>query len=227
MKEELVSIITSLYNKEKYIEETIKSVKEQTYTNWELIIVDDLSEDKGKEICNKYINEKVKVISLDKNVGPAVARNKGIDIAKGRYIAFLDADDVWKKDKLEKQIKFMKENNYVFTYTEFKYIDENGKAKNKYTQVDKEINYKEALKKIRILTSTVMIDLKEIKKGLVKMPDVKSEDIATWWNILRQGYIAYGLQECLVYYRVSKESLSGNKLKSAKNRWKLYILCTK
>lgn len=223
MPRELISIIMPLYNKEKYIEETMKSIIKQTYTNWELIIIDDKSTDNSAKICNKYLNEKIKLVSMSENSGPALARNKGIELAKGRYIAFVDADDLWKEEKLEKQIEFMEENNYSFTYSQFQYINENGNAKNNKTEVQTKTTYKEALKNIRILTSTVIIDLKQINKELIKMPNVVSEDIATWWQILKNGHIAYGLQECLVGYRVTKDSLSGNKIKSVINRWKLYI----
>lgn len=222
MEEELISIIIPLYNKEKYIEETIDKIKKQTYKNWEIIIIDDASTDKGRKICEKYVDKKIQLITLEQNSGPAITRNKGIELAKGRYICFNDADDYWKENKLERQIEFMKDKDCAFSYCEFQYINEQGKAKNKKTKIQKVVDYKRALKNLRILTSTVMIDLKKIEKDLIKMPDVLSEDVATWWQILKEGYKAYGLQECLVHYRVTKDSLTSNKFQAARNRWKLY-----
>lgn len=129
MENELVTIIIPVYNAEKYIQETINTIKEQTYTRWEVIFIDDCSTDKSREIIKSNLSEKIKLIELKKHSGTANARNEGIKIAKGRYISFLDADDLWDKRKLEKQIKYMKDNNYYFTYTAFKYVDEKIKSK--------------------------------------------------------------------------------------------------
>ena len=126
--EPLVSIITPLYNCEKYIEETILSVINQTYKNWEMIIVDDCSKDKGVEIVEKYqrLDSRIKLYKNEINLGGAGTRNKCIEKAKGKYIAFLDSDDLWKKEKLEKQISFMEKNNYLFSYTKYERISEDG-----------------------------------------------------------------------------------------------------
>lgn len=221
-KEEMVSIIIPLYNKEKYIEETIENIKRQTYTNWELIIVDDGATDKSYEIAKKYQSEKILLIKSEKNEGAAIARNKGIEIAKGRYICFQDADDLWNEKKLEKQIDFMKENNCAFSYTGFQYMKEDGTVKKNKVKIQTKLEYEEALKNIRILTISTMFDTNKINKELLIMPNICAEDIATWWNILKKGYIAYGIDESLVYYRNTKKSLSSNKIKSAKNRWNLY-----
>lgn len=222
MYKDLVSIIISLYNKEKYIEETIKNIEEQSYSNWELIIVDDCSDDKSYLIAKKYINKKITVIKNDTRQGVAKTRNKGLELAKGRYICFQDADDLWEKTKLEKQIKFMKEKDCAFSYTAFKYMNKNGEKRKKMVKIQEELTYKEALKNIRILTISVMLDLSKIDRELLKMDDVPSEDIATWWKILEKGYKAYGINECLVYYRQVPNSLTSNKFVSSRNRWNLY-----
>lgn len=220
--EEIVSIIIPVYNAEKYLEDTIKTIENQTYQNYEAIFIDDFSTDSSSQIIQKHINDKIKLINLDKNNGPALARNIGIKLAKGRYICFLDADDLWEKDKLEKQINFMKLNNYCFTYSNFRYINQNNTKISREIKVQKELDYKKSLKDNRILTITAMIDTKYISKELIYMPDIKSEDIATWWNILKKGYKAYAIDESLAYYRRHKNSLTANKVKSAKNRWNLY-----
>ena len=167
--EDLVSIIVPVYNSEKFIEDTINTVKQQTYKNWELILVNDCSTDKSKEIIEEYIkkDEKMKLINLEKNSGAAIARNTGIEKAKGRYIAFLDADDLWNKEKLEKQIKFMKDNDYKFTFTGYEFADENGRGNGKIVKVPEKINYKKALKNTTIWTSTVMFDIKKLNKELI------------------------------------------------------------
>ena len=221
MNEDLISIIIPLYNKEKYIQETIENIKNQTYTNWELIIVDDKSTDKSLEIASNYENEKIKIIKNEKNEGADKARNQGLKQAKGRYICFQDADDLWDLQKLEKQKKFMEEKNCAFSYTGFAYMTENGK-KIKDVKVQAELGYKEALKNTKILTISTMFDLEKIDKKLLEMPNIESEDIATWWKILKNGYTAYGLNESLVYYRQVKNSITSNKIRSAKNRWNIY-----
>ena len=222
MNGELITIIIPLYNKEKYIKETIENIKKQTYSNWELIIIDDGSTDNSYSIASAYKNEKIKVVKNQKNEGVAKTRNQGINLAKGRYICFQDADDLWDLQKLEKQICFMKENNCAFSYTGFRYIRKNGRMKKNSVKVVEKLTYKEALKNTRILTISTMFDMKKIDKELLKMPNIMSEDIATWWNILKEGYIAFGINECLVYYRQVANSLCSNKIKSAYGRWILY-----
>lgn len=224
MKEDLVSIVIPVYNSEKFLKDTIKTVEEQTYTNWELIFVDDCSKDNSVKIIQNEgeKNPKVKLIELEQNSGAAIARNAGINAAKGRYIAFLDADDLWNKEKIEKQVKFMKKNNYAFSFTGYEFANENGKGNGKIVKVPEKINYKQALKNTTISTITVMFDMNELSKEDIYMPNVKSEDTATWWRILKSGYIAYGLNENLSYYRRSNGTLSANKLEAIKRIWNLY-----
>ena len=223
MNEDLVSIIVPVYNAEKYIQDTIKTVEDQTYKNWELILVNDCSTDKSEELIKSQIDEKIKLINLEKNSGAAIARNTGIKNARGKYIAFLDADDLWSKHKLEKQIKFMQKNNYDFTFTGYEFADENGKGNGKIVSVPSKINYKQALKNTTISTITVIFNVQRLGKKLISMPNIrKGQDTATWWKVLRSGVTAYGLNESLSLYRRSSNTLSSNKIKALKRTWNLY-----
>lgn len=225
MKKDLVSIIVPVYKAEKFLESTIKTVKAQTYTNWELIFIDDCSPDNSTEIIENEMknNAKIKLVKLEKNSGAAIARNTGINNANGKYIAFLDADDLWDSKKLEKQVEFMNKNDYSFSFTGYEFADENGNGNGKVVNVPKTINYKQALKNTTIWTSTVMFDVEKLGKELIQMPNVKrGQDTATWWKVLKQIDNAYGLDEVLSYYRRTNDSLSANKMKALKRTWKLY-----
>ena len=225
MEEDLVSIVVPVYNAEKYINDTIKTVQEQTYKNWELILVDDGSKDKSKSIIKNYMknDERIKLYCQSENGGPAIARNKGIDLAKGHFLCFQDADDLWDADKLEKQLNFMKANNYAFSYTSYEYADEKGTPNGKKVLAKEKLEYKKALKNNIISTITVMFDLSRIDKELIKMPNLKYvEDTATWWKILRNNYIAYGIPSVFSYYRRLEKTNSSNKLKTQKYLWDLY-----
>ncbi len=220
--EEKISIIIPVYNEEKWIKQTIENIKEQTYTNYEIILVDDGSTDKSKQIMLEYNEKNIKLICLEKNMGPAIARNEGVKIATGRYICFQDADDIWDKYKLEKQVDFMKKNNCAFSYTAFKYFNDNKLKKDKVVNIPLLLDYKTALKDTRILTASVMIDRDKLDNELLQMPNIPAEDVATWWKILKSGFLAYGLNEVLVYYHITSNRLTSNKFISAKNRWNIY-----
>lgn len=220
---ELVSIVTPMYNSEKYISETIISVLKQSYKNWEMLIVDDKSKDNSVNIVKDFSkrDERIVLIELDKNSGAAVARNVALDNAKGRFIAFLDSDDLWEVEKLEKQIDFMKKSNIAFSFTSYKLIDENGNYLNKIVKVPSNIDYKGLLRNTIIGCLTVLIDKKII--GDFRMPLIRrGQDFATWLSILKKGHLAYGLNEPLAKYRFVKESLSSNKIKAAKRTWNIY-----
>lgn len=224
-KEKLVSIVVPVFNSERFIKETIQTVEAQTYHNWELILVNDCSTDGSEQIIKEYEknDKRIRLIDLETNSGAAIARNTGMKNAKGKYIAFLDADDLWKKEKLEKQIKFMKENNYDFTFTGYEFADENGKKSGKIVNVPKQINYKQALKNTTIFTSTVIFNVSNLGKELISMPNIRrGQDTATWWKVLKTGVIAYGLNESLSLYRRSSNTLSSNKIKALKRTWNLY-----
>lgn len=221
-KSPLVSIIVPVHNSERFITETIKSVLAQTYKNWELILVNDCSTDNSMEVIKKFLSDKVRVINLEKNGGAAKARNRGIIEAKGEFICFLDADDLWREDKLEKQVKFMIEKDSTFSFTGYEFADKDGMPNRKIVRVPEKISYKQALKNTTIWTSTVMFDMKKLTKDDILMPNIASEDTATWWNVLKVASFADGLDENLSLYRRSGRTLSSNKLVAVKRIWMLY-----
>ena len=222
MSENLVSIITPVYNAEKFISQTIDSVLNQTYSNWEMILVDDCSKDKSQDIIKSYsYDERVKYIKLQENSGAAVSRNTGIKSAKGRFIAFIDSDDLWEATKLEDQIKFMIDNEYGFTFTSYRYMKEDGIKTEKIARVPDKIDYDGLLKNTIIGCSTVVIDREII--GDFDMPLLrKGQDTATWLKILKKEKYAYGIKKSLVNYRQVEGSISSNKLGALKRTWNTY-----
>ena len=220
---DLVSIITPAYNAAEYIAETIESVLAQTYPKWEMLIVNDCSKDNTAEIVQSYAakDNRIKLINLKQNSGAAVARNTAIQNAKGRYIAFLDSDDLWKKDKLQKQLSFMQQNSYAFTFSGYEHFKNNQENIQNKVQAIKSLNYKKALKGNQIGCLTVMLDRKQIQN--IKFSRQKHEDYILWLNILKQGITAYGLGESFALYRTgNSKSISSNKLQSALWTWNVY-----
>lgn len=217
----MVSIVTPVYNAERFLEETILSVLNQTYKKFELILVNDCSKDNSINIIKKFMEKdcRIKCIDLKENGGAARARNIGIKSAKGKYLAFIDSDDLWKKEKLEKQVRFMERNKIVFSYTGYEMINEGGKKLGKIVKCKDVITYKDLLRYNKIGCLTVMIDISTIKN--LQMEYINHEDYATWLKILKQGYNAYGINEPLALYRKRDDSLSGNKLKAAKWTWNI------
>lgn len=222
----MISIIVPVYNAADFIEKTIEMVQKQTFQDWELLLVDDASKDNSCEIIENYIlrqaDERIRLIKKKKNEGAALTRNRGIKEAKGRYIAFLDADDVWKSVKLEKQMSFMEKENAGFVFSAYEFGDENAKGTGRIVEVPEKLTYKKALSRTVIFTTTVLLDTEKIPKELIYMPNVPSEDSATWWQILRAGHVAKGLNEVLAIYRRPAKSLSSNKLKAIQRIWYLY-----
>ncbi len=221
----MVSIVVPVYNAANYIENTIKMVVDQTYRDWELILVDDASRDNSVEIIEDIISRQKKRIRLIKkqvNAGAAEARNTGIDASSGRYIAFLDADDIWMRDKLEKQIAFMEKTGAAFSFHAYEFGDEEARPTGKIVHVPAKLNFKKALSRTIIFTTTVMFDTEKIDMEIIHMPKVPSEDTATWWRILKSGYEAYGLDENLAIYRRPGKSLSSNKMVALSRIWFLY-----
>lgn len=221
MKDNLVSVIMPAYNCEKFISASIESVISQTYENWELLIVDDCSIDNTHKIVNQYASKdsRIKLFRQNTNLGVSHARNRAIKESDGRYIAFLDSDDIWKKEKIELQIEFMKKNNYPFTFTAYEIIKESGEKTNKIFEVPDEIKYDQYLKNTIIGCLTVVIDKKVIEK--VYMPHEPLEDVLTWMEILKSGFNAQGLNENLALYRITGGSASSNKIMNAKKYYKL------
>jgi teichuronic acid biosynthesis glycosyltransferase TuaG len=219
----LVSIITPCYNSDRFINECICSVLEQTYINWELLIVDDASEDSSKQLINAFAEKDSRICSffLEKNVGVAEARNVAISKAKGRYIAFLDIDDVWKKEKLTEQIGFMKHHDIAFSFSSYQPISEDGNQIFKEIEAPLTIDYNSYLKNTIIGCLTVVLD--KYKIGDFRMPNLRtSQDMALWLSIMRNGFRAYGIQNSLAYYRIVETSNTANKLKVAKGVWNIY-----
>lgn len=219
---EKISVVVPVYNAGKYIEQTIKMVQKQTYTNWELLLVDDCSTDDSVEKITPFLSEKIYLIKMKQNGGAAEARNAGIQNMKGRYLAFLDADDVWKEEKLERELLFMQEKDCAFCFTSYEFGDEQARPTGKIVKVPETLTFRKALPRTVIFTTTVLFDTEKIKKELLFMPKVASEDTATWWRILKEGYTAYGLNENLAIYRRPSKSLSSNKFVAIKRIWFLY-----
>lgn len=222
----MVSIITPVYNVENFITETMDSVRAQSFRDWELLLVEDGCKDRTVPVILEYLErtgeKRIRLIQMEQNGGAARARNRGVKESLGRYVAYIDADDLWEPEKLEKQLKFMEEKGAAFCFTGYEFADENGKGLGKIVKVPETIDYKEALKNTTIFTSTVMFDSEKIPKDELEMPVIKSEDTALWWRVLRKGNVAYGLNENLVKYRRAGKSLSSNKLEAVRRIWNLY-----
>ena len=218
-----ISVITPVHNSSDYIADTINSVINQTYQNWEMILVDDFSADNSVEIIQAYQEKsnKIKLIQSDTNVGAAEARNIALRQAKGDYIAFLDSDDMWLPNKLERQTQFMKSNNYAFSFTAYQRVNQNNTKTINRIGVPKFIGYNGFLRNTIIGTLTVMIDKRQT--GYFEMPNIRSShDMVLWCEILKRGFKAYGINEVLAYYRIVGDSNTAKKWKAAKDVWRVY-----
>jgi glycosyltransferase involved in cell wall biosynthesis len=219
----LVSIITPCYNSGRFIEETIKSVQNQTYSNWEMLITDDGSSDNSIEIIEKLQakDSRIKIFKIQ-NSGAAVARNNSIKLANGQYLAFLDSDDLWTSEKLEKQIHFMNINKYSLSFGSYQKITEEGKLIEKsITPTLHKVSYKDMMTSNKMGCLTVMYDTHLL--GKVFMPIIrKRQDYALWLKLLKLTPYAYCLQEKLGYYRIRKSSISASKIEMLKWNWKLF-----
>ena len=217
---EKVSVITPAYNAERFIADTIESVLNQTYQNFELIIVDDCSIDKTEEVIRNYMkkDDRIQYKKLNGNSGAAVVRNTAIEMSNGRYLAFLDSDDIWDSNKLEKQLEFMKKKKIGFSFTSYRLMNEEGEVLNKEIHVPETISYKGLLKNTIIGCLTVVLDREIV--GDIKMPNIRAgQDTATWLSILKRDFIAYGYDEVSASYRLVKGSISSNKIKALKRTW--------
>ncbi|MCM1184256.1 MAG: glycosyltransferase [Roseburia sp.] len=223
-KDGLISIVVPVYNAAAFLEETIAKVQAQSYENWELLLVDDCSRDESGAIAAaaSRADGRVRPIRQERNQGAAAARNRGTDEAGGRYLCFLDADDIWEPDKLQAELDFMREKQAGFVFTGYEFADEQGRGLGRVVRVPETISYRQALKNTTIFTSTVMIDRARIPDEDIRMPDIASEDTATWWRILRKHGLGYGLNRNLVRYRRSANTLSSNKVTAIKRIWNLY-----
>lgn len=215
----MISIVMPAYNAGKYIKDAIESVVRQSYTDWELIIVDDCSGDKTKEIAESCGDERIRVFSNTANMGAAGSRNKGIRLAQGDCIAFLDADDCWDEYKLEKQAAL----NADFSFTGSGFIDETGEQIDYVLHVPSVVNFEKLLGQNVISNSSVVIK-KELIEGYPFPEHVKNihEDYAVWLSILRTGITAQGIDEPLLKYRVIDSSKSSDKRNAALMNWNVY-----
>lgn len=217
-----VSVIIPVYNSGKYIDKTIDSVLNQSYEQIEIVLVDDCSSDNSKQIIENYTKKYTNIIfqQLEENSGAAIARNKAIELANGRYIAFLDSDDLWYPSKVERQLELMKRKNAAICFTAIEMIDENGELIKGKRNVVEMVNYNFLLKNTMLATSTIVID--RSITGNFKMPLIRSgQDYATWLLLMRDGIDAYGINEVLVKYRKGRNSLSSNKVKNIKKVWNI------
>lgn len=227
-EEPLVSIVCPTYNSQDFIEETIKSTINQSYKNWELIIVDDCSNDATAALVKKYLpDSRIQLHRLNINSGPANARNMATRLAKGQYIAFLDSDDVWKQRKLEDQIGFMQRECREFSYTQFELIDEQSKSIGRSQKLPYQIDYEKLLKHCLIQNSTVIYDIRSI--GKIMSPSIRRrQDFALFLKILKKIDSAYlaltedGRPQTTMQYRIRRESVSSKKLKNIRFQWEVY-----
>lgn len=224
VEKELVSIIMPAYNAEKNIKESITSIIKQTYKNWELIVIDDGSTDKTIQSIEEMASQekRIRFYKNEENCGVSSTRNKGISIANGSWIAFLDSDDMWKKEKLEKQLKFADEKKVGFVFTGASYINENGIAYKGIFNVPEQVNYRKLKVHNVISCSSVLIQNRYLKELKMEKDDLH-EDYLLWLKILKKYQIyANGLDEPLLTYRLSTNSKSGNKFKSIIMTYKVF-----
>ncbi|WP_186805979.1 glycosyltransferase family 2 protein [Salisediminibacterium halotolerans] len=219
----LVSVITPTYFAERFIGQTIDSVLAQTYSNWEMIITDDASKDGTINIIKKYEEDdsRIKLVALETNHGAAHARNISLQQARGRFIAFLDSDDMWFPEKLEIQLYEMLRRSWAFSFTSYITVDENGNDIDRTIQAPKQLSYADMLKHNDIGCLTVMIDQQQTGERYMK-PIKARQDYVLWLELAKSGFPAYGINRPLAKYRELTKSLSSNKLEMAKLNWRVY-----
>lgn len=221
MEKPLVSVVMPVYNGEKYIQKAVDSVLAQE-VSLELIIIDDGSTDRTEEVLEKYKNHgEIRCLKNKKNTGVSGSRNRGVKEARGTYVAFLDADDWWEKDKLKKQIALLEETGCVLCSTGRELVQPDGRSAGKYIPVKEKITYRELLKHNSINCSSVLVH----RDVIVRFPmehDDSHEDYITWLKILKEYHYAMGINEPLLKYRLSVGGKSRNKLKSAVMTYRVY-----
>ena len=217
----LVSIIMPLYNAADFVKETIESVLAQTYPNWELLITDDCSTDNSVEVVRSFDDPRIKLFHNEKNSGAATTRNTSIAKASGRWVAFLDSDDLWDKEKLEKHLAFMIGKNATLSITHYRIMNGEGEIVKEFCPEKEYYDYKDTLKQCTLSCSTTIYDAQKL--GYVPMPQAeKREDLAYWLLLLRDGERAWCLPELLTTYKVHANSVSSNKGKMIKYQWRVY-----
>ncbi len=219
----LISIIMAVYNAEKTIEYAIDSVLNQTYPNFELLVINDCSTDGTAELVSSIMAKdcRVRLISNEKNSGVSCTRKNGLNEAKGAWIAILDSDDAWAPEKLEKQIALQKKMNAELLFTGSAFMDSDGHAIDWYLHAPERVTYRQLLKQ-NVLSNSSALVRKELYAKYYAIGDKMHEDFAIWLGILKEGREAYGVDEPLLIYRIAKSSKSGNKIKAAKMNWNTY-----
>ena len=217
----LVSIIMAAYNAEKTIRFAINSILAQTYTSWELLVINDCSKDGTATIVSTYSDARIRLLENDKNSGVSISRKKGMEAANGEWIAVLDSDDAWTPDKLEKQIKLANDTGAELIFTGSAFMDDDGKPIDWQLHVPTTLPYRELLKQNLVSNSSVLVKA-ALYKHFYAIGDEMHEDFAIWLGITRTGRVAYGIDEPLLVYRVASSSKSSNKLKAARMNWNTY-----
>jgi teichuronic acid biosynthesis glycosyltransferase TuaG len=216
-----ISIIMAAYNAEATISDAIQSVINQTYNNWELFVVDDCSTDNTLSVAKSFTDSRIRVFENDVNSGVSLTRKKGLENAKGKWIAVLDSDDMWAPDKLEKQVKLAKSTGGKLIFTGSAFMNEGGKRLNWQLHVPKVLTYRELLKQNLVSNSSVLV-WKDLYQKYYAVGDNMHEDFAIWIGITKSGHKAYGIDEPLLIYRLSDSSKSSNKAQAAKMNWNTY-----
>lgn len=223
MEQELVSIIMAAYNSERTIESAIQSVQAQSYSDWELLVINDCSKDSTLAIVSKLADDdpRIRLLNNDSNSGVSITRKKGMENANGVWIAVLDSDDMWAPDKLEKQINLAHRTGAELIFTGSAFIDNDGNPINWQLHVPEKLPYKELLKQNLVSNSSALVK-KELYQQFYAIGDEMHEDFAIWLGITKTGRDAYGLDEPLLIYRLATASKSSNKVKAAKMNWNTY-----
>ncbi len=222
MTSPMVSVITPAYNSAGLIGQTIRSVRDQTYDRWEMIVVDDASTDHTAEVVARHAAEDPRIILITqtRNAGPPAARNRGLAEARSRYVAFLDHDDLWLPDKLRRQLEFMQRTGAALSYTGYGRMSEDGARCGGQIKVPPRLGYRQYLRNTAIAMLTTMVDRE--RTGEVRFRDVPYDDFVMWLSLLKRGHIARGLQEDLARFRVVRGSLSSDKRRAAAWVWRTY-----
>lgn len=218
----LVSIITPCYNASSTISQTIDSVLKQTYGNWEMLIIDDCSTDGSKEIIDEYArrDKRIRHYKTAKPSGsPAAPRNMGLENSSGLFVCFLDSDDLWLPDKLQKQLEYYSKTGHSFIFSNCEKVGSRGEQSNRYVKEPMVLTYEDLLRKCRIPSPSVMIAKSAI--GETRFKNIQKEDYVFWMSILKKGYRAYNCGEVLTQYRVLADSRSSNKLEMVGQQWKV------